>query len=183
MSDERVEFPEWAHIRESRLGHVEGVAALVSAWADVMAIPAAERVRWQKAVVLHDSLKDAPAELLDELVPDWWDIPSLRHGPAAAVMAERDGETDIGVLNAVRYHSVGYSGWELVGKILFLADYLEKDREFHTERHSMLSSRVPTELHATLRVVTAERLSDVLAYDFPLLPETVEFWNSLVDAR
>jgi HD superfamily phosphohydrolase YqeK len=177
-----VSFPHWAHIHEERRGHVERVAALVSAWADEMAIPGAERTRWHKAVVLHDSLKDAPAELLDELVPDWWTIPGLRHGPAAAVRAEHFGETDTAVLDAVRYHSVGYFKWELVGKILFLADYLEQGRDFHTARHDQLSSRVPYDLDATLRAVTAERLSGVLSYDFPLLAETVEFWNSLVNA-
>lgn len=183
MSDESLKFPSWAHIHESRLGHVEGVAALLSAWADEMAIPAEERARWHKAVILHDSLKDAPAEMLDELVPDCWEIPSLKHGPAAAVMAERDGEKDSGVLNAVRYHSVGYSGWEMIGKVLFLADYLEEGRDFHTEHHTQLSRRVPGDLNSVLRAVTVERLSDILAYDFPLLPETVEFWNSLIGAR
>ena len=183
IDEQSIVFPRWAHIRESRRSHVEGVAALVSAWANEMGVSVDERRRWHKAVVLHDALKDAPEILLEELVPEWWNIPSLRHGPAAALLAERDGETDTGVLDAVRYHSVGYAGWELVGKVLFLADYLEKGRDFHTERHSDFISRVPKEMDATLRAVTAERLAGVLAYNFPLLPETVEFWNSLVGAR
>jgi len=178
-----IEFPRWAHILEERRPHVEGVAVLVTRWADEMAIPDDERTRWHRAVVLHDSLKDAPGDLLEELVPDGWKVPSLLHGPAAAVMAERDGETDNGVLDAVRYHSVGYARWERVGKILFLADFLEEGREFHSERHNQLSARVPTDLDTMLRIVTAERLSEVLTHDFPLLKETVEFWNSLVAER
>jgi HD superfamily phosphohydrolase YqeK len=183
LEAQSIEFPPWAQIHELRRTHVEGVAALLSEWGNEMGISVGERARWRKAVVLHDALKDAPESLFDELVPDWWNIPSLRHGPAAALFAERDGETDTGVLDAVRYHSVGYAGWQLVGKVLFLADYLEKGRDYHTERHSQFITRVPMELDATLRAVTVERLSGVLTYDFPLLPETVEFWNSLVGAR
>ena len=178
-----IEFPHWAQIDEARHGHVERVALLVSAWADEMSVADAERERWHKAVVLHDALKDAPAEVLDEIAPGWWDVPGLRHGPAAAVMAERAGETDAGILDAVRYHSVGYSDWETVGRVLFLADYLESGRDFHTELHERLSGSVPTDLNGVLRMIAAERLSASVTYGFPLLPETTAFWNSLVRER
>ena len=178
-----VELPHWAHLEERRLSHLDGVATLVSSWADRMGVTDAERARWNRAVSLHDALKDAPKELLDELAYDWWDVPGLRHGPAAAVLAERYGEDDDGVLDAVRYHSVGYAGWEMVGKVLFLADYLEPGREFHTEAHDVFSERVPTEIDAVLQSVAAERLSGVLIHGFPLLKETVEFWNYLVGER
>ena len=178
-----VVFPRWAQIREKRLGHVERVATLVSAWADQMEVGEAERARWHKAVVLHDALKDAPAALLNELASEWWTIPGLRHGPAAAVMAERNGEADTGILDAVRYHSVGYSQWEVVGKVLFLADYLESGRDFHTALHEQLADSVPGDLDAVLRIIAAERLSASVTYGFPLLPETFEFWNSLVRER
>jgi HD superfamily phosphohydrolase YqeK len=133
--------------------------------------------------VLHDALKDAPAELLDELASEWWAVPGLRHGPAAAVLAERHGEADAGILDAVRYHSVGYSQWEVVGKVLFLADYLESGRDFHTALHEQLAASVPSDLNAVVRIIAAERLAASVTYGFPLLPETVEFWNSLVCER
>lgn len=175
-----VELPTWARIEESRRGHVERVARLVSAWADEMAVPEAERNRWLKAVVLHDSLKDAPVSLLNELAGEWWGLPALRHGPAAAAMAEKMGESDSGVLDAVRYHSVGYAHWETVGKILFLADYLESGRSFHSAYHDRLSRKVPADLERVLLAVAAERLTDAISHELPLLKETTEFWNSLV---
>lgn len=159
------------------------MVTLVSAWADEMAVLDSERARWLNAVVLHDSLKDAPAERLDELASEWWYVPDLRHGPAAAAMAERHGETDAGVLDAVRYHSVGYSNWETVGRILYLADYLECGRDFHTALHDQLSGSVPSDPDTTLRAVAAERLSGIVKYGLPLLAETTEFWNSLVCGR
>ena len=153
-----VELPHWAHLEERRLSHLDGVATLVSSWADRMGVTDAERARWNRAVSLHDALKDAPKELLDELAYDWWDVPGLRHGPAAAVLAERYGEDDDGVLDAVRYHSVGYAGWEMVGKVLFLADYLEPGRESHTEAHDVFSERVPTEI-----IPIKNRLNELLS--------------------
>ncbi len=180
MQQTTVELPRWAHIKESRRAHVDGVARLVSAWAEEMAVPDSERARWHKAVVLHDSLKDAPVSVLNELAAEWWNVPALRHGPAAAAMAEKLGERDSGVLDAVRYHSVGYAHWETVGKILFLADYLEGGRSFHSAYHERLSRRVPADLEGVLLAVAAERLTDAIFHELPLLKETTEFWNSLV---
>jgi len=153
---------------------------LCMAWADAMDVPAAERTRWLKAVTLHDALKSAPTKLLRDLVPDGWSVEALLHGPAAAVRAVRDGERDGGILDAVRYHSVGYAGWELVGQILYLADYLEPGRSYHTPEHESLAAAVPANLPGTLRSVAVLRVAGTLAEGRPLLPETVEFWNSLV---
>ena len=178
-----VEFPHWAQIDTARHGHVERVALLVSEWAHEMDTDTVERARWHKAVELHDALKDAPEELLKEIAPGWWDVPGLRHGPAAAILAERDGEVDAGILDAVRYHSVGCAKWDTVGKVLFLADYLESGRDYHTELHTRLSASVPSDLNGVLSMVAAERLSASVTYGFPLLPESVEFWNFLVRER
>ncbi len=177
-----VVFPPWAQIKQRRRAHVARVAALCEAWADTMRIPARERGRWQRAVALHDAVKDASDEFLLRLAPDAWDVPALRHGPAAAALAARDGESDRGVLDAVHYHSVGYRGWDTVGRILFLADYLEPGRSYHTPRHTTLLERVPADTASVLREVTAERIAGVLRSGRPMLVETMEFWNSLVRA-
>src|SRR6266540_4126563 len=105
-------LPPWAVVTPERRGHIERVASLLSAWAIAMNVPDSERARWLKAAWLHDALRDAPA------------ASELEHGPLAAERAARDGERDQGVLAAVRYHSVGYAGWDDVGKMLYLADYL-----------------------------------------------------------
>jgi HD superfamily phosphohydrolase YqeK len=144
-----------------------------------MAIPDIERARWLKAVVLHDALKDASRETLLAITPDVWDVPALLHGPAAAVRAEQDGEVDRGILDAVRYHSVGYRGWERVGHVLYLADFLEAGRPYHTDEHDDLLERVPRELESVLLSVAAERVAGTVSHGKPLLPETTEFWNGL----
>ena len=161
-------LPPWAVVTSERRAHVERVAALLSTWATAMHASAGERARWLKAAWLHDALRDAPAT--DELA----------HGPLAAERARHDGETDQGLLDAVRYHSLGFAQWDDVGKMLYLADYLEPGRTFDQELRRSLAARVPPERDAILKQVAARRIARVLDGRWPLLRETVDFWNALV---
>jgi len=145
-----------------------------------MAIADRERARWLRAAWLHDALKDAPVRTVRELARSAWNAPSLWHGPAAAARAARAGERDHGVLDAVRYHSVGYAGWDRVGRMLYLADYLEPGRRHHDKRLRKYAARVPEEPDDVLRRVAAERIAHGLAGGWPLLPETVAFWNAIL---
>ncbi len=178
-----VEFPPWAQISKKRRAHVERVAALCSSWAGKMGVSKDEERRWLTAVALHDSLKGASRELLIELAPHAWGVDKLRHGPAAAARAAADGESDRGILDAVKYHSIGYAGWDRVGRVLYLADFLEPGRRFHGREQQSLAGRVPDEFESVLREVTSSRIAGVVAAGQPLLEETVEFWNSLVLAQ
>ncbi|MEJ2237975.1 MAG: hypothetical protein P8X82_06725, partial [Gemmatimonadales bacterium] len=117
-----------------------------------------------------------------ELAPFAWGVDKLRHGPAAAARAEAEGESDRGVLDAVKYHSIGYAGWDRVGRVLYLADFLEPGRRFHGPDHESLRARVTSEFKEVLREVASERIAGVVAGGQPLIDETVEFWNSLVTA-
>jgi HD superfamily phosphohydrolase YqeK len=174
-----VAFPAWAQMTEKRRAHVEGVAWLLSQWADAMAVPEGERARWLRMAALHDAVKDAPRAFLRELAPDAWGIDKLRHGPAAAVLAARHGETDRGVLDAVRYHSVGFAGWDWAGRLLYLADYLEPGRSHSGAADRDRRKRVPVDAHGVLCEVTRERLDYLRERGRTILRETREFWESL----
>ena len=173
-------LPPWADVSPHRLEHIARVAGLLDAWASRIAIPRAERIRWLRAAYLHDALKDAPADELAELAGPQWPQRKIRHGPAAARKAEMAGEDDGGVLDAVRYHSVGYAQWDQVGRMLYLADYLEPGRPFSGPEHDDWLVRVPTEPDVVLREVTSVRIARSLSQGHSLLPQTVAFWNSLV---
>jgi len=134
-----------------------------------MGVPRHERRRWLAAAWLHDALRDAR-------------LPGgARHGPAAADRAARDGEHDRGILDAVRYHSVGFAGWDDVGKMLYLADYLEWGRKGRRKERAKLAKRVPRDRDAVLREVVALQMQDQLRDGRPIDPLTLEFWNSLVE--
>ena len=110
-------LPEWAQVTKDRRAHIERVVQLLSDWAEAMRVAPVERDRWLRAGWLHDALRDAP--LGDPKA----------HGPAAADKAAAMGEDDHGVLDAVRYHTIGSSDWDEVGRMLYLADFLEPGRD------------------------------------------------------
>ena len=163
-------LPAWAQVTAARRQHVERVVGLLSEWAGAMGVAAPERDRWVRAGWLHDALRDAP---LGDL---------MAHGPAAADRVAQDGERDRGVLDAVRYHTIGYAGWDQVGRMLYLADFLEPGRDFDLngpDGRRALAARVPAEPDAVLREVARRRIEWVLRSGWPLVPETVAFWNAL----
>lgn len=174
-------LPAWAEVSPERVAHVERVAALAAGWAERMGVSPAERERWLTAVWLHDALRDARPASLDRWAPDIPGPDELRHGPASAARAAAEGEADRGVLDAVRYHSVGCAGWDAVGRVLYCADFLEPERAFDREGRAQLASRFPDDPSGVLRAVAAERLAHVIRSGWPLLEPTVRFWNSLVE--
>ncbi len=162
-----------------RLAHIERVASLVYQWADGMGVSAGERDRWLRAAWLHDALRDAPPAELDRWAPRDDGLPELRHGPAGAARAAADGETDRGVLDAVRYHSLGFAGWDMVGRVLYAADFLEPGRRLDREECAALARRFPAQPAEVLREVARRRLLHIVRSGWTLPDTTVRFWNSL----
>jgi HD superfamily phosphohydrolase YqeK len=178
----RPTLPEWAIVTPARREHIERVAALATCWALDMGVPENERHRWLRAVWLHDALRDAPEEELVRLAPSTPGPLELRHGPASAARAKAEGETDRGILDAVRYHSIGLAEWDMVGRILYCADYLEPGRKREREWRADLAQRFPSEPALVLRQVARSRVGHLISSGRPLLEPTVRFWNSLVAA-
>ncbi len=174
------ELPAWAVVSPRRSEHIFRVVALVDRWAEARGVSATEAARWHRAAVLHDALKEADDETLARYAPqdDW--PRALWHGPAAAAAAQRFGEMDRGVLDAVRYHSVGYAQWDDVGKALYLADYLEPGRSHDSERRLALAERMPGEFEAVLFEVAATRIGHLKDSGRQIRKETQDFWNALV---
>ncbi|HYX81746.1 MAG TPA: HD domain-containing protein [Gemmatimonadales bacterium] len=159
-------LPPWAQVSAERRAHIARVVALLETWADAMRVDANERDRWLRAGWLHDALRDGPF------------TDPLAHGPAAAERAAATGEKDQGVLDAVRYHTVGSADWDDVGRMLYLADFLEPGRDQNPERDRLARS-VPTQRDAVLREVVRRRIDWVVRSGWPLPEHTVAFWNSL----
>jgi HD superfamily phosphohydrolase YqeK len=163
-----------------RVEHVTRVAELAAHWAEIIGVPDSERNRWLRAVWLHDALRDAAPATLEQWASSTQGPAELRHGPASAARAKAEGETDRGVLDAVRYHSVGLAEWDMVGRVLYCADYLEPGRDFEQERRAELAAQFPSRTTYVLREVARTRMAHVIASGWPLLDPMVRFWNSLV---
>lgn len=176
----RPTLPAWARVSPQRLDHIQRVAELVARWGDEMATPDSELNRWFKAVWLHDALRDASP---DELA-QWADPVSgpveLLHGPAAAGRAKAEGETDRGVLDAVRFHSLGLAEWDMVGRVLYCADFLEPGRSFDRAQRAQLAGRFPEEPKAVVYEVAGRRMRYLIDTGWSIPEPTLRFWNSLV---
>jgi HD superfamily phosphohydrolase YqeK len=176
----RPTLPQWAVVTPERLEHIQRVAELAAEWAERMGVPDSERNRWLRAVWLHDALRDAGSAELEKWAAGIAWPSDLRHGPASAAHAKTDGETDRGVLDAVRYHSLGLAEWDMVGRMLYCADYLEPGRAFDQTQRAELAERLPDDPGGVLREVARSRLTHMIQSGWPVLEPTVRFWNSLV---
>jgi HD superfamily phosphohydrolase YqeK len=176
----RPTLPTWAVVTPERIAHIERVAGLVDEWAEAMGVPNSERNRWFRAVWLHDALRDASDEELERWAPTTPGPSELRHGPASAARAKAEGEVDRGVLDAVRYHSLGLAEWDMVGRVLYCADYLEPGRSFERAWRAELAAQSPQESARVLREVARARLAYTVKSKWPILEPTFRFWNSLV---
>jgi HD superfamily phosphohydrolase YqeK len=161
------DLPDWAQATKKRRAHVRRMVELLNEWADEMDVSPEERRRWLTACWLHDALRDAE-------LPD-----GISHGAAAAELAASHGESDRGVLSAVRYHSVGYARWDDCGKMLYLADFLEPGRKSRRKQRAQLARRVPRDRDGVLSQILAHQIRTRLRQERPIDPRTIEFWNSL----
>lgn len=179
MSADVIDLPAWAQVAEKRRAHIMRVTALLVEWADAMRVDAEERRAWIDAGRFHDALKDAPLEKLQALAGDSIHEPELLHGPAAASWLERGGETRRGLLDAVRYHSIGYLDWDRTGRALYMADFLEPGRRFSKRDRAFLAAHVPHDFDGVFTQVVRARLEWSLHEGHSLFPDTVSLWNAL----
>jgi HD superfamily phosphohydrolase YqeK len=173
-------LPAWAQVSAKRRAHIERVASLAAEWAKRMNVAPRERERWLRAAWLHDALRDADQATIERWAPDAGTPLGLRHGAASAARAAAEGEADQGVLDAVRYHSFGFAGWDMVGRTLYCADYLEPGRAFKREWRADVAARFADDPDGVLRDVATDRLRHLIDSGWPIPEHTVGFWNRVV---
>ena len=173
------ELPPWAQVSKGRAAHIGRVTALLAEWADAMSLDAADRQCWVDAGRYHDALRDAPVAELRALAGSRLEEVELLHGPAAAAKLQAEGETRRNLLDAIRYHSIGWKHWDRVGKALYMADYLEPGRKFEIERRERLRALVPVDFEEAFRDVVRGRMAYAREHGFTEYPESVELLKSL----
>lgn len=172
-------LPAWAQVGERRRAHIERVAALLARWTATMAWPQRDTDAARDAALWHDALRDADEAALRDLAGDASSPVDLLHGPAAAVVLLRNGERRADVIDAVRWHTIGFGGWGRVGRALYMADFLEPGRKFAAADRAYLAAQVPNDFDGTFRQVVRMRLEWSLREGKELFPETVALWNAV----
>jgi HD superfamily phosphohydrolase YqeK len=170
-------LPSWAVVSDKRRAHIARVVALLERWGEEMRLPSDEASRWRTAGILHDALRDAEEPMLRALSGDGHRPTEILHGPAAAVRAEQDGERRADVLDAVRYHTVGFPNWERTGRALYMADFLEPGRSFLKAERAFIADQVARDFDGAFRQTVRLRIEWSLSQGGELFLETVALWN------
>ena len=180
MTARPVELPEWARVSDRRRAHIERVTALLDGWAHRLSLSHETAQVWHDAGRYHDALRDADEALLRSLVGNHGEYPvEMLHGPAAAARLASDGESRAELLEAIRHHTVGSCAWGMLGRALYMADYLDPGRPFSRRDRGFLAAQVPHDFDATFRQVVRARLEWSLREGMRLFPEAVLLWNSV----
>jgi len=103
----------------------------------------------------------------------------VRTKKAAAARLTADGETRQGLLDAVRWHTMGSATWTRTGLALYMADFLEPGRNFSRADRAFLARLVPTDFDGVLRQVVRARIEWALREGHTLFPGTIELWNDV----
>ena len=169
-------------------GHLERVRETALQMATIHSVPL-EAV--ELAALSHDLARAYSAEALLKRAQEWHldlhpveeQVPILLHGPVAAEMLRRQcGVKDVGVLEAVRWHSTAVPGMGAVGLVVFLADKLEP--------HKLRRSVKLTEIAKVAKVSLERAVVDYLTMGMTVLlkegrlvhPTSVEARNHLLNA-
>jgi predicted HD superfamily hydrolase involved in NAD metabolism len=119
------------HRYQHTLGVMETAIALAKQYGE-------NEQKAELAAIFHDYAKFRPKEEMKEIITGH-DFPQdllefnseLWHAPAGAFLVEKEaGISDLEVLDAIRYHTSGRPGMNLLEKIIYLADYIEPGRHF-----------------------------------------------------
>jgi HD superfamily phosphohydrolase YqeK len=174
-----VELPSWVVASDRRRAHIARVVALIKSWGEALNVSADERKAWHDAASWHDALRDAPEEMLRDLSGDTTSEASLLHGPATAARLAADGERRQDVLDAIRWHTVGHTGWSRTGRALYMADFLEPGRPFARRDRAYLARMVAYDFDGTFREVVAMRMAWTLWEGKAMGAETAALWSSV----
>ncbi|MBO0994010.1 bis(5'-nucleosyl)-tetraphosphatase (symmetrical) YqeK [Bacillus sp. SD088] len=105
--------------------------------------------------------------------------PELWHGPVAAYLAREEfAIEDNDILNAIRYHTTGRANMSRLEKIIFLADYIEPQRDFPGINETRELARKNLD-EAVLKALS-NTIVFLLAKKATIYPDTFEAYNDLV---
>ncbi|MEG1432924.1 bis(5'-nucleosyl)-tetraphosphatase (symmetrical) YqeK [Eubacterium sp.] len=139
------------------------------------------------AALLHDCAKNYSGEkLLSVAASAHMEVdaitrmePQLLHGPVGAVVAQRDyGITETAVLSAIHYHTTGRVGMSTLEKIIYLADFIEEDRNYPGVEKLRVCAM--EDLDRAMILAFSNTIRYIASIGGLIHPSTVDARNSLV---
>lgn len=173
-----------ARLTDKRYKHILRVEETAIQLAELY--PEADVDKASIAALLHDYAKDDSETHLAEFKDypgynhEWLNYGSaIWHGPLAAMIADTQfGVKDEDILKAVWVHTIGGYDMTLNQKILFIADYIEPDRDFKgVEKARELAK---TDLDAAVDFKIKQSIVHLVESGRQVYPETIAIYNDWV---
>ena len=143
-----------------------------------------DRPKARMAALMHDCAKDYPADMkrrfcrefhvdVDEIMLETID---LTHAFLGAEVARREfGVEDEEILGAIRYHTTGRADMTLLEKIIYLADYVEPNRDF--DGVEPLRKLCYEDIDAAMALGLKMSIEDLEERGSPIHQKTLEAYN------
>jgi len=141
------------------------------------------------AAILHDYAKEHDAQSLKAIVlSQGMDREmigygsEIMHGPVGAYYAETlFGITDEAILEAIRQHTIGGETMTLIGKVLFIADYIESGRTFKGVDEARRLAEISLEEAAYFKI--EKTIIHLVKKELPIYPGTIYVYNSWIQRK
>lgn len=172
----------------SREKHIAGVVAAAEMIRSEV-FPHLDKEEVYTAAFYHDCtknedqmhlLKEYGIEPTDELLRS----PAVIHAFTGSERLKKEGKSE-NIVNAVRYHTTGRPNMTEIEKIIFIADYIEENREYEScknARNEYLKNEKTVEsidnLIFTVLKYTIDHLNEKKAYIHPLTLEAEEWYGN-----
>ncbi|NQG97449.1 HD domain-containing protein [Streptococcus suis] len=138
------------------------------------------------AALLHDYAKEVEDQVFLDLIAKYdldkdllnWDN-NIWHGVIGAYkIAEDFGLEDQEIFQAIQRHTIGAGQMTLLDKVLYVADYIEPNRDFPGVDEAR---RIAKEsLEKAVAYETAQTISYLAKKGIPIYPQTLETYNGYV---
>ncbi|HEM3187323.1 bis(5'-nucleosyl)-tetraphosphatase (symmetrical) YqeK [Streptococcus suis] len=170
-------------MKSARFQHVLGVEEAALALADRYGC---DPKKASLAALLHDYAKEVEDQVFLDLIAKYdldkallnWDN-NIWHGVVGAYkIAEDFGLKDEEIFQAIQRHTIGAGQMTLLDKVLYVADYIEPNRDFPGVDEAR---RIAKEsLDKAVAYETAQTISYLAKKGIPIYPQTLETYNGYV---
>ncbi|KUP07261.1 phosphohydrolase [Bacillus coahuilensis m2-6] len=138
------------------------------------------------AAIFHDYAKFRPLEEMKEIIQDQLEDKKLLkynqelwHAPVGAYLVEKEvGIHDSTVLDAIRYHTSGRKNMTPLEKVIYVADYIEPNRNFPGVEDARAMAY--DGLDKVLLVSLKNTMQFLLNKNQLIYPDTLKAYNSII---
>ncbi|MEW4354483.1 bis(5'-nucleosyl)-tetraphosphatase (symmetrical) YqeK [Streptococcus pneumoniae] len=138
------------------------------------------------AALLHDYAKEVDDQVFLDLINQYQLGEDLKawgnnvwHGMVGAYKIRQDfGLDDADILQAIQRHTVGAAEMTLLDKVLYVADYIEPNRDFPGVDEARRLAKLS--LDKAVAFETAQTVAHLAKKGIPIYPQTIETYNAYV---